>query len=129
MNKAQALQSFWSSFGIPAVDEQSAYDDMTMEALGNPPMYITYEVQTSNLGEPTALTASIWKRSTTWAAVQEKADEIAAYIGWGGKVLPIDGGYLWVKLRQPFAQRIFTDQDDSIRRMYLNISVDYLTAT
>ena len=129
MNKAQALQSFWSSFGIPAVDEQSAYDDMTMEALGNPPMYITYEVQTSNLGEPTALTASIWKRSTTCAAVQEKADEIAAYIGWGGKVLPIDGGYLWVKLRQPFAQRIFTDQDDSMRRMYLNISVDYLTAT
>ena len=129
MNKAQALQSFWSSFGIPAVDEQSAFDDMTMEALGNPPMYITYEVQTSNLGEPTPLTASIWKRSTTWAAVQEKAEEIAAYIGWGGKVFPIDGGYLWVELRQPFAQRIFTDQDDSIRRMYLNISVDYLTAT
>lgn len=123
MDKAQALHSFWSSFGLPAFDEFSAYD----ERMNLPDNYITYEVQTSNLGDPVALTANLWYRSTSWEDITKKADEIAQTIGYGGKVIPVSGGYLWIKLGSPFAIRIAVDQDDSIRRIYLNISVDYLT--
>ena len=128
MNKAQALHSFWSSFDIPAIDEQSAYDEGTLESLGIPRRYITYEVGTSNLGEPVALTASIWDKSTSWAFVQEKADEIAAAIGYGGKVIAVDGGYLWLKLGQPFAQRMSEEGNFDLRRIYLTISAEFLTA-
>lgn len=124
MDKAQAIQQFWSSFNLTAIDEQSAYDT-TIELPDN---YITYELQTANLGDPVALTASLWYRSTSWADITQKADEIAAYIGYGGKVIPISNGYLWIKLGTPFTQRMAVE-DDSIRRIILNINVDFLTAT
>lgn len=124
MNKAQAIHDFWSSFGLKAFDEMSAYDT----AMELPDKYITYEVQTSNLGTPVALTASLWYRSTSWADISQKADQIAQYIGYGGKVVPVDGGYIWIKLGSPFAQRMAVEQNDSIRRIYMNISVDFLTA-
>ena len=117
MDKAKALHNFWSSFNLTAIDESSAYD----EQLELPSNYITYEVQTSNLGEPVALTASLWYRTTSWEDISKKADEIAAFIGYGGRVLEVDGGYMWVKLGTPFAQRIAVEQDDSIRRIYLNM--------
>lgn len=124
MDKAQALHQFWSSFGLTAIDEYSAYDS----TIDLPSNYITYEVQTSNFGDSVVLTASLWYRSTSWAEISQKADEIAEYIGWGGKIIPIDYGYMWIKLGTPFAQRM-SDEDDSIRRIYINISVDFLSAT
>ena len=124
MNKAQAIHEFWSSFGLKAIDEVSPYDE-SMELPNN---YITYEVQTGNFGEPIALSASLWYRSTSWAEISQKADQIAAFIGYGGKMLPVDGGYIWVKLGSPFAQRMAVDQDSSIRRIFMNITVDFLTA-
>ena len=124
MDKCQALHQFWSGFNLTAIDEQAAYDTR-MELPDN---YITYEVQTANLGDSVALTASLWYRTASWADISQKADEIAAYIGYGGRVIPIADGYLWIKLRTPFAQRMAVE-DDSIRRIILNISVDFLTAT
>lgn len=129
MDKAQALHSFWSGFGWTAIDEQSAYDESTIEDLGVTDKYITYEVGTGNIGDPIALSASLWHRSTSWETISKKADEIAAYIGYSGRVLPVDGGYLWVKLGSPFARRMPVDADYDMRRIYLNISADFLTAT
>ena len=123
MDKAQALQEFWSSFGLLAFDELSAYD----ESISLPNNYITYEVQTANFGDPIALTASLWYRSTSWAAISKKVDEIANYIGYGGRILDLgDDSYLWIKLGTPFSQRMAVE-DDSIRRIVLNIEVDFLT--
>lgn len=124
MDKAQALHQFWSSFGLEAIDELSAYD----ENANIPDRYITYEVATANFGDAVALTASLWYRSTSWAEISQKADEIAEYIGYGGKVLPVDGGYIWIQLGNPFARRMFVDENDSIRRIYINITADFLTA-
>lgn len=123
MDKAQAIQSFWSSFGLFAIDEYSAYDE-SMNLSGN---YITYELQTANIGDSVALTASLWYRSPSWEEITQKADEIAHYIGYGGRVVPIEDGYLWIKLGSPFAQRMQVEDND-IRRIVLNISVDFLTA-
>ena len=35
---------------------------------------------------------------------------------------------MWIKLRSPFAQRMPVEQEDGIRRIVLNITVDFLTA-
>ena len=129
MDKAQALHSFWSSFSWPAIDEQSAYDTGTMESLGDPDRYITYEVATGSLGDAIQLTASLWHRSTSWAVVSQKADEIAAYIGYGGRMISVDGGYLWVKLVNPFSRRMPDEAERDFRRIFLSISVDFFTAT
>ncbi len=123
MDKAQAIHDFWSSFDLTAIDEQSAYD----ERLELPDNYITYELVTSNLGEPVAMTASLWYYSTSWADIQQKADAIAAYIGYGGKVIAVEGGYIWIQLGAPFAQRMSVE-NDNYRRIILNITVDFLTA-
>lgn len=123
MNKAQALQEFWSSFGLMAIDEQSAYD----ETIELPQNYITYEVQTSSFDNEVTLSASLWYYSTSWVDITQKADEIATYIGYGGKIIAIDGGYIWIKLSSPFAQRMAVEQEN-YRRIILNITVDYLTA-
>lgn len=125
MDKAQALHAFWSSFGWTAIDENSAYD--TKIDLGD--RYITYEVATSNVLDTVALSASLWERSTSWVDIQRKADEIASYIGYGGVTMQVEDGYIWVKLGTPFAQRMSDDSKNDIRRIYLNIAVDFLTAT
>ena len=124
MDKAQAIHDFWSSFGLLAIDEQSAYDEQIVSL---PTQYITYEVQTGNLGDEVELTASLWYYSTSWKDITEKADQIAAYIGYGGRIRKVNGGYIWIKLGQPFAQRMAVDQEN-YRRIIMNITVDFLTA-
>lgn len=123
-NKEQALQTFWSSFGIPA------YDESTVPTGSNAPAfpYITYNVVTDSLyGNSVAMTASVWDRSSSWQFVTEKSHQIGADIGVGGKSISVDGGYIWIKRGTPFSQRMADDSDDMVRRIYMNISVDFLT--
>lgn len=128
MNKAQALYAFWNSFDVPAIDEQSAYDEDTIEDLNIDFPYITYETATSSFDNEVALSANLWDKSTSWARITELADTISAEIGYGGKVIKIDNGYVWLKLGNPFAQRFPVDNADNVRRITINITADYLTA-
>lgn len=130
MDKAQALHLFWSSFGIPAIDENSAYDTKVLEQLGIGYPRITYEVGEGNLGEPQLLTASLWYRETSWAAAEAKAQQISDRLGWGGKTVKIDGGYLRLMLpRDTIIFRRMADEDNDLRRIVFNLAVDFLTAT
>ncbi len=121
MNKAQAIHSFWSSFGLPAYDQSSVPNGKGGAVMP----YITYEVKTDNIDSEVMLTASVWYRSYSWEAVTLKSDEVAQRIG---EILPIplDNGYCWIKRGVPFAQRM-SDEDDSVRRILINITVEYLT--
>lgn len=124
MDKAQALYSFWSGFGLPA------YDASSVPTGDNAPdfPYITYFVATDSLGYPTALNASLWYRTSSWTAISQKAEEIAQAIVTMRKPISIEGGYVWLVKGQPFAQRMNDPTDDMIRRMYLNVTAEYLTA-
>lgn len=42
MDKIEAINAFWNSFDIPAIDEQSAYDKPTLEQMQIDYPYITY---------------------------------------------------------------------------------------
>lgn len=121
--KEHALHSFWSSFGLKAYDESTVPDNAMEQNNG---AYITYGVSTSTFEDPVPLHASIWYRDTSWSDITAKADEISKGIGYGGKLVPFDGGYLWIVRGVPFAQRM-EDDDDQVRRIYLNIMVEFLS--
>lgn len=120
MDKAQAIHQFWSSFGLPAYDENTVPQNASMPR-------ITYNVATDSLETVVNMSASLWYRSTSWQAITQKAAQIEKYLSRpGGKVIDIDIGKVWIVKGSPFAQRM-ADPDDSIRRMYLNIQVEFLT--
>ena len=118
MNKEQALQSFWASFTIPAYDESTVPDDAQLP-------YITYSVSINDFKNPVVMTANLWYRDTSWNAITAKFAEIESALGIGGKVLHYEDGALWLYKGSPFAQRV-RDEDDMIRRIYLNIEAEYI---
>ena len=124
MTKAAVIYNFWSSFGLQAFDENAV---PTGDDAPEYP-YITYELITDSLGNPVAMTASLWYRTSSWTAPNAKAEEIGAYIGRGGIVLSCDGGGIWINRGTPFAQSMRDDNDDLIRRKIINIRAEYLTA-
>ena len=122
MDREQALNNFWNSFGLSAYDENTVKDNALDDGA-----YITYSVSTGYFDEPTAISANIWCRSTSWKEITEKANEIGAEIGLGGKIVPFDGGAIWIKRGTPFAQRMEAE-NDTVRRIYLNIVAEYISA-
>lgn len=127
MTKEKALYSFWSSFGIPAYEESSVYSMAEQGGTLSYP-YITYEVQTDSFDEGAIpLTASIWYRSTTWTDANAKKREIEEFIGRGGHTIELDEGAMHIWRRKPFAQNMGDSSDDMIKRVALNINVEYWT--
>lgn len=121
MDKAQSLHAFWSGFNLPAYDESSVPDSAVMP-------YITYNVATDSLDSVLPLHGNLWYRSTAWDAISQKAEEIAEALGSGGYMIEkIDGGYVWLQKGKPFAQRM-TDEDEQVRRIYINVTAEFLTA-
>lgn len=118
MNKAQTINNFWNSFKI------SAYDVNTVPTGAQMP-YITYEYVEDNFDNVVILSASLWYKSTSWVGITGKAAEIAEDIG-NGKILKTDEGYIYITRGTPFMQRL-PDTDDSVRRIYINLQVEYMT--
>lgn len=121
MTKASALYNFWSGFGLPA------YEENTVPTKAEFP-YITYQVVTDSFGAEIALAASVWYRDTSWVETNAKSEEISRTISRGGKTIPVDGGVLWLKRGTPFSQSMGDETDDLIKRKYLNITAEFLTA-
>ena len=48
-------------------------------------------------------------------------------VGPGGKLLPCDGGYVWLKRGSPWCQSLRDEASDSIKRRYLNVTAEFLT--
>ena len=121
MTKAAAIYQFWSSFGLTAYEENTVPTDAAFP-------YITYQLVTDSFDREIPLTASIWYRSESWAGINAKTEEISQKISRGGKVIPCDGGAIWLKRGQPFAQSMGDESDDLINRKYINITAEFMTA-
>lgn len=124
MTKEAALHAFYSSFGLKAYEENAV---PTGEDAPDFP-YLTYSVSSDSIGTDVALTASLWYRGTSWVQANAKADEISRRIGRGGKILSCDGGAIWMRRGTPFAQSMGDESDDQIKRKYINITAEFLTA-
>lgn len=124
MDKWQAQQAFWSSFGLPAYDELTVPDDAVMP-------YITYEAVSGNFDAKTIVSASLWYRSNSWAEISQKADAIAqAIAGDIRPAIPIDNGYMMVRLPngQMHSSRMDEPSDRTVRRIRFTVEMEFLTA-
>ena len=121
MTKAAAIYQFWNSFGLTAYEENSVPDDAKFP-------YITYQLVTDSFDREIQFTASLWYRSESWAGINAKTEEISQTISRGGRVISCDGGAIWLKRGQPFAQNMGDESDDLIKRKYLNITAEFMTA-
>lgn len=122
-DKWQAQQEFWSSFGLPAYDELTVPDDAVMP-------YLTYEAVSGNLGARTQVSASIYYRSNSWAEISRKADQIAREIYNFAPGIPIDGGFMKVRLPDGtmYSTRMAEPNDTSVRRIRFAVEMEFLTA-
>ena len=129
MTKAAAINEFWNSFGLKAFEENTLLD-VDENGLEKEPEfpYITYQLVTDSFDREVAATANIWYRSTGWKAINSKTEEISAHIGLGGKIIKCDGGRIWIKRGQPFAQNMGDESDDLIKRKYINVIYEFMTA-
>ena len=121
MTKAAAIYQFWNSFGLTAYEENSVPDDAAFP-------YITYQLVTDSFDREVPVTASLWYRSESWTAINAKTEEISQKISRGGKIISCDGGAIWLKRGQPFAQSMGDESDNLIKRKYINITAEFITA-
>ena len=129
MTKAAAIYQFWNSFGIKAYEENTVIDaDKEGNTVEPQFPYITYQLVTDSFDREVAATASLWYRSESWTAINAKTEEIAQHIGLGGKIIKCDGGRIWIKRGQPFAQNMGDESDDLIKRKYINVVYEFMTA-
>lgn len=120
MTKAAAIYKFWSGFGLTAYEENTVPTDASFP-------YVTYQLVTDSFDREIPLTASLWYRSESWTGINAKTEEISQKISRGGKIISCDGGAIWLKRGQPFAQNMGDDSDDLIKRKYINIVAEYIT--
>lgn len=121
MTKAAAIYQFWNSFGLAAYEENTVPDNAAFP-------YITYQLVTDSFDREIQFTASLWYRSESWTDINAKTEEISQTISRGGKIITCDGGAIWLKRGQPFAQNMGDESDDLIKRKYLNITAEFMTA-
>lgn len=118
MNKEQAYQAFWGRIA-------TAYDETSVpDGAGFP--RITYEGVSDDFGEQIASSASIWTRSSSWSEAETLKKQIEAKITRGGIMIATDSGAIWVKRGNPFAQRLGDPSDDLIRRIVLNLELEFI---
>lgn len=123
MDRAQAYHNFWSGFGWTAYDSYSVPSSELNPAIPR----ITYDFGAGEFEDEIMLSASLWDISHSWSRVQAKAEEIYEAIGLAGRIIPYDKGKIWIKRGTPFYQRM-PDENDSVRRIYLNLEVEFFTS-
>lgn len=121
MDKEQAIHNFWSSFGLPAYDENTVPDNAEMP-------YVTYAVSVGPIDDVQLLSGSLWYRSYKWEEISQKCEEIAKFLNdHRPYTVKIDDGFLWISYGSQFARRMNDPSDDMIRRIYLNLDAEFLT--
>ena len=120
MTKDKAIHSFLNQF-LPFYAASSVPEDVVFP-------YGTYALPLGALdsGE-VSMTVNLWFYTESEAIPNAKAQELSDAIGFGGKVLPCDGGYIWIKRGSPFSQSQSDADNNNVKLRYINVTVEYLT--
>ena len=78
-------------------------------------------------GSPVSLTINLWAYTSKEKPLNDAANALAKAVGYGGKAVKCDGGYIWLRRGSPWVQNLYED-DDNIKRRYINMTAEYLTA-
>lgn len=121
MTKEAAICTFFSSFDLPAYEASDVLPDI-------PYPYLDYTAPTGFWGDgENAVTVNLWYNTSSNVVPNAKAQEIADAIGPGGYTLACDGGMVWIKRGSPWCQSLVDAVNKSIKRRYINVTVEYLT--
>lgn len=132
MNKQQAYNDFWSRFGVLAFEENAVPDDETIAQMikngyANAKYpYITYQVITDDLDDQIIPTASLWDKNSSWQRIDELSNTISDYISRMGTI-KLNNGRMFIFKGTPYAQHQGDANDNTIKRVILNIGVEFLT--
>ena len=115
MQKATAaIKTFFSSFGLPAYQEGTVPDDVTLP-------YIVFSLSSPEWNQKASMYAMVWDRTKSNAGITRIADQITAAIGERKKI-PLDGaGYLVIWPETPLIQ---IQVDGDFRYAYINLSIN-----
>lgn len=116
---AKAIYKLWSSFGIPAYVEYHIPDDADMP-------YITYELTEPHWQGQAAIRARVWYRDTSFEAINNKLDEISAFIGDGCTIATPDG-MIAVFKDQAFIQFQPYEDETGVKVAYLSLILQAYT--
>ena len=119
MTPTAALYSFFNGFGVPAYAISAVPDKAALP-------YLTYDIPLGYLDEPQSGVVNLWIKTESESEINAKATQIADTIGRNGTVIAIDGGYIWIQRGSPFCQALVDHEDNTIKRRYINVTVEYL---
>ncbi len=125
MDKVQAFNTFWASFGLPAYDENTVPDGEHAPKFP----YLTYSVSVSEFDSQVPINVSLWYRSNTWKDAENKMRELEKAISArGGARVSFTNGVIWFTRGSPFYQHMNDDSDELIKRIYVNVTAEFFTA-
>lgn len=118
--KAAALQAWLEGFGLPVYRDSAVPGEAAMP-------YITYGLPTAAFGTQCNSEVNLWYRTSSEAAPNAKAEEVARALGLSGVLLPCDGGGMWVMQGEPFCNAM-ADEDNAVKRRIINLTIEYMTS-
>lgn len=119
--KQGALYEWFNTLGIPFYVNTNVPDDVQFP-------YGTYENVTGSFGDDAvSITVYLYYYTTGEKEINAMAEKISKAIGLGGVIIPCDDGSIWVKRGTPFCQAIRDDEDQSYKRRYINLEIEYNT--
>jgi hypothetical protein len=110
---AKALKEFVGSFGLPAYTTQTVPKDVSAP-------YLVYPLVEPEWDQKATFYIQGWYRTTSNAALVEKADQIIKEVGTG-IIINTESGYLVIYPETPLVQLM--TQDD-YRSFYINLSIN-----
>ena len=118
MDKWQALDTYWNSFGVPAYNELTVPEDAQMP-------YITYEAAIGSLNGPMTLSASLYWKGNSWAWGMKRVTDMQKVMD---RQIKIDGGYVMFRVPVASSAQPTTDAfDEQVRRIIMPIEVEFLS--
>lgn len=127
MTPEAAIHEFLNGFGVPAYPSASVPDQSGPDWHGYP--YITYDLTLGSWLQPEVnMPVNLYDRTTSEKALNDVVRDISRTVGIGGVTVPCDGGMLWIKKGSPWAQALTIDgEDESVKRRYINVNIEFLT--
>lgn len=120
MKREEALFNFFNQFGIPAYESSVVPSEAALP-------YLTFtDVKNSFNDGEVACAVNIWARTGSNKPLLEIDDALFDAIGLSGTVVSYDGGAVWIKRGSPWSQTMIETSDPSIKRRFINISLEYL---
>ena len=124
-NTAKALHGFFSSFGLLAFTEYNVPDEYpdgngVMQKVTLP--YITYSLVEPSWRDSATMYARVWYRSTSYAEVTAKVDQIKAAVGECLSI-PTPGGAVYLIPGTPYTQNMPMEGDDTLKVVYMNFQI------